>query len=158
MAEHYIHSTCGQPMVFKITKPVKRDSPDVNVEEVGRISIAGGAWVINKDSRIPRVCITKVTDEELEILKKHPAFIRMMNRGFMSIHTVDHMEADSRGLPMDHQKKDNTSQIEDEDHAKGTDERCDHSSTRATFGEGNQFGGKQPAVVDFDDYGPIRLS
>lgn len=158
MADHYIHSTCGQNMVFRIVESPKRDSPDVNVKEKGRISIAGGAWVINKDSRIPRVAITKVTDDELKILEDDPAFQRMKDRGFFTVHTVDHMEADSRDLPKDHAKKDNTAQIEDEDHANGTDERCDHSSTRATFGDGNQYGGKQPVVTENDDYGPIRLS
>lgn len=159
MSKKYVHSTCGQPMVFTVTTDTKDIKTPAAARIVKEIRIGGGAWVISsRGDKIPKVVITEVTDEELELLERSPAFQNMKRRGFMTIHDVGFMEADSRDLPMDHEKKDGTSQILDEDHAKGTDERIGHNATRATFGDGNQFGGKQPASVEESDYGPIRVA
>lgn len=157
MAKHYIHSTCGQSMVFNITEPRMLGDSEQNTNVIGKISIGGGAWVINKNSRIPKVVITEVTDEELIALQGLRMFQDMCKKGYLSVHTVDHMEADSRDLPADHQKKDNCSQIEDADHADGTDERISHGETRASYGEDNQFGGKQPIATKDSSFGEIRL-
>lgn len=157
MAKNYIHSTCGQSMVFNITEPKNNGDQEQNTTVIGKIAIGGGAWVINKNSRIPKVVITEVTDDELAALKNIKMFNDMCKNGYLSIHTVDHMEADSRGLPADHQKKDMCSQIEDADHADGTDERINHGETRASYGEDNQFGGKQPIATKDSSFGEIRL-
>ena len=45
MAKHYIHSTCGQSMVFNITEPRKLGDSEQNTNVIGKISIGGGAWV-----------------------------------------------------------------------------------------------------------------
>lgn len=165
MAETYIHSTCGQSMVFKAFKPRKEgDTSTVSEPLVGKdgkpieVVIEGGAYVLNRElGRTKRVCITKVTDEQLAYLHSNDGYLRMKARGFFTEHAVGQIEADSKGDPLDMQKKDNTSQISDADHAKGTDPRLDHAATRATAGIANQEGGMQPLSAQDDGYGPIHL-
>ncbi len=142
-------------MVFAEAAPANSKT-DINRHRIREVKVGGGAWVIQGNRRVPKVVITEVTDDELAFLLKNDSFRRMHARGFMSIHTVGVMEADSRDLPADHEKKDNTSQILDSDHAHGLDPRCDHASTRAAYGEGNQFGGEQPDSVKETQYGEIR--
>lgn len=144
-------------MVFTINNPVDSKSAQQNVTVVKQITIGGGAYVITNMNRIPKVVITPVTDEELEMLMKNGAFVNMKARGFFTIQEDSSMTPDSQGNPMDHEIKDNCSQISDEDHAKGADPRCDHGGTRATYGEGNEFGGQQPIATAETSYGPILL-
>lgn len=153
MADHYIHSTAGQTLEFVQTRPVSNN--DVTSTVIRSIRVAGGAWVLNNMGRVPRVCITPVTDDELDFLVHNETFLAMKKRGFFSIHTVDRIEADSRDLPADHEKKDNCSQILDEDHANGTDPRCDHAATRAGTGENNEYHGKSPVGAESSNYGTI---
>lgn len=158
MGKKFVHSTCGQPMVFNINEEVGNSKVPQPVKILKSIRIAGGAYVITKDSTVPKIAITEVDDEELELLEKNPAFQNMKRKGFITIHDVGYMEADSKGNPLDHEKKDNTSQILDEDHANGTDQRLEHDGTFASWGEGNQFRGQQPIASQTSDYGPIHIA
>lgn len=161
----YIHSTCGQPQVFKFYKDrSSKDPSTVNqplLDKKGKpveISIGGGAYVLSREAgKTRRVVITEVTEEELELLHSCDTYMRMKARGFFTERTVNHIEADTKGNPSDMQIKDNTSQISDHDHANGTDERLDHAGTRATAGEQNREGGEQPIGSLNSDFGPIRL-
>ena len=161
----FIHSTCGQPQVFKFYQPRKPKDPstvniplkDKNGNEV-EIVIGGGAYVLAKvGGQTRKVVITEVSDDELALLHTSDAYMRMKSRGFFTERTANHIEKDEHGNPSDMQIKDNTSQISDVDHANGTDPRVDHAGTRATAGINNQEGGKQPIGSLESDYGPIRI-
>ena len=163
----YIHSTCGQPMVFTFNeerKGKKKSDMFINIPKKDRngkdltIAIGGGAYVLNREAgRTRKVVITPVTDEELALLHTSTAYMNMKKRGFFTEHAVNHIEADASGNPMDMEIKDNTSQISDHDHAHGKDERLSHASTRATAGINNTLGGEQPDSADWDSYGQIKI-
>lgn len=161
----FIHSTCGQPQVFKFYKDRKPKSTETTnqpaLDKTGKpleIAIGGGAYVLNREAGTTRkVVITEVTEEELELLHTSDAYMRMKDRGFFTERVVNHIEKDSKGNPSNMKIKDNTSQIDDYEHAKGTDERVNHAGTRATAGLNNQEGGTQPEASLNSDYGPIRL-
>lgn len=165
MGNTYIHSTCGQTQVFKFYKPRKPGSvATTNEPLIGKdgkpveIRIEGGAYVLNREmGRTKRISITEVTDEQLALLHSNEGYMRMKARGFFTEHNVGHIEADSKGNPLDMEKRDNTAQISDEDHAKGTDPRLEHASTRATTGINNQEGGLQPLSTQDGNYGDILL-
>lgn len=164
MARNYIHSTCGQTQVFKFFSPRNKGSTETTSKPLMKngkpveIKIEGGAYVLMKhEGRTRKVAITEVTDEELVLLNSHPAYCRMKQRGFLTEHTVGHIEKDSKGNPMDMEIKDGTSQISDEDHATGKDERLNHAATRATAGINNQEAGMQPVGSQEGSYGPIYL-
>lgn len=161
----YIHSTCGQSMVFKVFKPeakgslatvstVQKDKKGVPLE----ITIGGGAYVLIKETGRTKKCFqTEVTDEWLEILHSNDAYMRMKARGFFTERQENHTVLDSQGNPDDMEKKDNTSQISDYDHAHGLDPRLDHAGTRATTGLNNQIGGEQPNAANEGNYGQILI-
>lgn len=157
---NYIHSTCGQSMVFRITEPkahVKQAQADKVIKE---IRIGGGAWVITADGqRIPRCVDTEVTDEDLELLEANPAFQNIKKRGFFVVNRDEHQVRNTDGTPNDMERKDyGCSQISDNEHAEGSDPRTQENvGLRATYGEKNVYGGKQPITVEESDYGPIRV-
>ena len=161
----YIHSTCGQPQVFKFYKARKPKDPSTTnlplLDNNGKpveITIGGGAYVLMKTGgQTRKVVITEVSDEELALLHTSDAYMRMKERGFFTERSANHIEKDSKGNPSDMEIKDNTSQISDYDHAHGRDPRGEHASTRATAGIGNQEGGAQPDGSLNSDYGPIRI-
>lgn len=165
MTQCFVHSTCGQPMTFKFYRERKKGDVSVNSEPLidpktrkpVEIQIGGGAYVLNRESgKMRKVVITEVTEEELALLESHPAFKEMKARGFFTVRTVSHMEADAHGNPTDMEKRDNTSQILDEDHAKGTDHRLESNETRAFTGEANQVKGLEPEG-DQLSYGQIQM-
>jgi len=161
MESWYVHSTCGAPMVFKLTEIPRPNTPDPTVRVLKEIRIGGGAGVIMlHGADIPKVVTTKITEEEKEILEHNDAFVRMANRGFLRIDQNPDPDRDRNDTPSDMEARDNTSQIRDEDHANGTDERTDYIGqygTRATAGDQNIIGGKQPVNTQEDNYGPIRF-
>ena len=153
MGTKNIHCTCGQSMEFAFTKVANSGSKDITYvpmkDKTGKdlvIRLGGGAYVLNREmGRTKKVCITQVTDEELELLHTHPAYLRMKDRGFFVERGEDRPVIDQiSGNPQDMEKKDNTSQISDEDHAKGTDPRLDHAGTKAFAGMRNQEKGAEP--------------
>lgn len=156
MAQKYIQSTCGQDQVFVINDAVDPKSDQAQVTVRQEIVIKGGIGVINKDSMVPKVMRTPVTDEELEALMKLQPFLNMKKRGFFQIITENETVYDAHGKVSGQQERDNTSQIKDTDHAAGTDPRCDHAGTRASFGERNENGGDQPVNREAN-YGEILL-
>lgn len=55
------------------------------VVPVKTISIKGGANCANKVFVTPDSVVTKVSDEDFELLKTHPEFIRHMEGGFIKV-------------------------------------------------------------------------
>lgn len=165
----WIQCTCGQPQTFKFNKPYKKNDPSMVAQPMiwqsgplkGKpieIKIGGGAYVLDRSmGRTRRVYSTEVSDEELELLHKNKAYMRMLSRGFMVESKSPQVVYDKDGTPSDMQKHDNTAQLSDDEHASGVDPRCDHAATRATAGINNQNGGAQPASIASDNYGPIHI-
>lgn len=161
----YIHSTCGQTMVFPVYRVEKENSTaTTSVQLKGtdgkpmQIKIEGGAYVLLPNAgKARKGAVTKVTDEELELLHANEGYMRMKARGFFTEHSVDHLELDASGNPMDMEKRDNTAQISDKDHANGTDDRISHAGTRAFTGENNQIAGQQPLAAQDGNYGLINM-
>ena len=161
----YVHCTCGQPMLFCFNEPStnknsfivspKKDKDGNAIE----IRVGGGAYVLTREGgRIRKVVITEFSDEEIALLNTHPAYLAMKKRGFITERKADHPELDAAsGNPTDMEKKDNTSQILDKDHAMGLDERVSHGGTRATGGIHNDVGGDQPLAANEGSYGHILL-
>lgn len=48
-----------------------------------RVTIKGGHGVADKHLVTPKGVVTKVSDQEMEMLLRNPAFIRHMDKGFM---------------------------------------------------------------------------
>ena len=161
----FVYSTCGQPQEFNVyEKRPKGDLSTVNKESKGRdgaplkIRLNGGAYVLGKrDGKVFKVLVTELTDEEMELLRQNDAYCRMRDRGFFTEHKARDMRADAHGNPQDMEKRDDTAQISDADHAAGTDPRVDHASSRATAGLNNQDGGDQPVGSLNGEYGPVYL-
>lgn len=165
----YIMSTCGQPQVFTFNKPYKKNDPSMvaqpetwkagpNKDKPIEIKIGGGAYVLDRSmGRTRKVTVTEITDDEYEMLKSNSSYQFMKSRGFFTEYDVPQVSYDTKGNPADMEKHDNTSQLSDAEHADGSDDRCNHASTRATAGINNQNGGNQPASVSVDNYGPIHI-
>lgn len=133
MARNYVHSTTSQTMVYPIyaggtDKPIK----------IKEIRIEGRANVKTPMSiQTPTGAVTEVSDEDLELLKKNPAFQRHCERGFMRVMTDGVLNT------KDMQKRDNCAQLNDEEYAMGTDPRTPGSgSCQATCGEGDRVQGR----------------
>lgn len=132
MTKHYIHSTASQPMVY----PVYAGGTDKPIK-VKEILINGAANVVDHFTlRTPTGAVTEVSDEDLELLKKNPAFQRHVARGFMKV--VGESELNTEDM----QAKDNSAQLLDADYAMGRDPRVYGSgSCQATCGHNNQIKG-----------------
>lgn len=77
------------------------------------IIVKGGANVIDhKRLYTPKGIITKVSEEDVELLLKNPSFKRQMERGFYAIHKDNALHID--GL----EKKDGSAQYKAEDFTK----------------------------------------
>ena len=156
----WIYSTCGAPMTFKFYRPhgdgkqtigmlIPLTDPKTGADLV--VNIAGGAYVISySGGKASRVAVTEVTDEELTLLESHPSFQNMKKRGFFTVHDESRPVYDSKGIPLDMVKHDDTAQIGDGDHSKGpsADHRLAHVGTRAATGQSDMFKGEKPIVDD----------
>lgn len=133
MAKNYIHSTASQPMTYPIyaggtDKPVKVKDILIN----GRANVRDPHAIMT-----PTGAVTEVSDADLELLKKNPAFQRHVARGFMRV--MNESELNTKDM----QKRDNCAQINDEEYAMGTDPRTPGSgSCQATCGEGDRVQGR----------------
>lgn len=89
----YITSTATNGTDYTIYK-----TTDAGVTvPVKTISIKGGANCINKVYVTPDSVATKVSDEDYEILKTHPEFVRHLKAGFIKV-TKIMKEENNKGL------------------------------------------------------------
>lgn len=89
---YYIYSTLTQTTSYAFYKKLldKNDLHEVERE----IVIKGGAGVADKNFITPNGVVTKVTDEEHELLKTHPVFQLHVKNGFI-IAQKSHSDIDS---------------------------------------------------------------
>ena len=73
------------------------------------IAINGGANVINKVFATPNGVVTKVTDEELELLEAHPLFRKHKAAGFIKVSKTEKLDTS------DLKAKDNSAQLVEKD-------------------------------------------
>lgn len=78
------------------------------------ISVKGGANCMDKKLfATPNSVVTKVSDEDYEILKKHPEFVRHLENGFVKV-TKILKEENNKGL----EKEDKSAQMTPEKYEK----------------------------------------
>lgn len=142
MAKNYVHSTCAAPMVYPLY------SGGENPVKIKEIRIEGGANVVNPLSmKTPTGVVTEVSDEDLELLKKDPAFQRHVARGFMRVMT------ESEPNTKDMQKGDNCRQLNDYEYSQGLEPRVPGSGKcQATCGEGDRIRGQKGVEFVTDNY------
>ena len=80
---------------------------------VKTISIKGGANCANKVFVTPDSVATKVSDEDYELLKNHPEFIRHMKAGFLKVSKIM-KEENNKGMV----KEDNSAPMTPEKYEK----------------------------------------
>lgn len=78
---YYIYSTLAQNTSYAFYKPLV-DKSDLNVIE-REIVIKGGAGVADKNFITPNGVVTRITDEEYELLKTNPVYQLHVKNGFI---------------------------------------------------------------------------
>lgn len=81
MSGHYIYSTLSQPQAYTLYKKTGNDIP----APAGSVVIAGGAGVADKHLVTPYGAVTKITDEQLEMLQHSRHFKEHESRGFVKV-------------------------------------------------------------------------
>ena len=131
---NYIHSTASQTMIYPIYAEGKQNQAKI----LKTIRIQGCANVANPTTlRTATGVVTEVSDEDLALLKRDPAFMRHVENGFMKIY--DSQSLNTEGM----QKRDGSAQLQDVDYAEGKDPRVPLSGNcLAECGLGNRIKGK----------------
>lgn len=147
--------TCGQDMVFNVYEQEKKGSravvnrlkKDAKGGDI-KIRIGGGAGVlVATGGAVKRYELTNVPDEVVALLHSKDDYMRMKARGFFSEYKEgDEVVVNNRGTPEDMTRRDQCAQIEDHDHAMGTDDRLNHAGTKAFAGIGNVDRGEEPVA------------
>lgn len=154
--------TCGQDMVFNFFEAEKKGSRAVisrlKKDAKGKplqIRIGGGAGVlVSEGGRVKRYELTSVDDEVVQLLNTHDAYKRMKARGFFTEYKeTDEIAMTRRGTPEDMERRDQCAQIDDHEHAQGTDDRLNHAGTKAFAGHGNIDKGEEPVAGEL----PVQL-
>lgn len=110
----YIHSTASQPMVY----PIYAEGRQNQARVIKTIRIEGYANVANPVTLVtPNGAVTEVSDEDLALLKRDPAFQRHVKAGFMKVY--DSPALNTEGM----EKADGCAQLQDAAYAAGTDPR-----------------------------------
>lgn len=123
-----IHSTASQPMTYCIYR-----ENGTSAVLVKKIEIKGTANVADQFGVVAPGCVTEVSDEDYELLKKDDAFNRHVRRGFMKVY--DSGSLNTEGM----QKRDNSAQLFDEEYAGGKDARVpDSGACQASCGKGDR--------------------
>lgn len=113
----FVISTLGQPQDYAIYETIE-DGHSVRHREAREpIHIKGGQGVMDAKALITpeNGVVTKVTDEEAELLKKHPCFIEHQKNGKVRI--VNHNLNVGRIVEKDMEKDDDSAQLTPEDFA-----------------------------------------
>ena len=141
----YVHSTASQPMNY----PIYADGPrQGQARKIKDILIKGTANVIDPHTLFtPTGAVTEISDEDLEMLKKSPAFQRHVAKGFMKV--IDKSELDTTDM----QKRDNSAQLNDYEYANDLDPRVPRSGDcQAQCGENNRVVGARGKRFIGDSY------
>lgn len=139
MATVKIHSSASQPMTYCIF----RDN-GTSAVLLKKIEIQGTANVADQFGVVAPGCVTEVSEEDYELLKKSDAFNRHLRRGFIKV-------CDSNAFDgTDMEKRDNSAQLFDEEYAAGRDSRVpDSGACQASCGKGDRRrGAKGVAFVE----------
>lgn len=111
----YITSTMSASVSYAIYGKTAGGLPVVEKE----ITIDGGANVMNKKLlATPNGVVTKVTDEELELLEQHPLFKIHKQNGFVRVSKTNPQEDVMKVDTKDMQDKDASAQRVDSDYTK----------------------------------------
>ena len=111
----YVTSTMSASVNYAIYGKTAGGLPVVEKE----ITIAGGANVMNKKLlATPNGVVTKVTDEELELLEQHPLFKIHKQNGFVRVSKTNPQEDVMTVDTKDMQAKDASAQRVDSDYTK----------------------------------------
>lgn len=104
----YITSTLSNSVNYAIYGSTAGGLPVVKKE----IIIEGGSNVINKLYATPHGVVTKVSDEDLELLEAHPLFRRHKEAGFIKVSKSEKLDTSSM------EEKDTSAQLVDKDFTK----------------------------------------
>lgn len=141
---NYVHSTASQDMIY----PIYADGKQNQARELKRIVIKGGANVADRRTlATPTGIVTEVSDEDLALLKRNPAFLRHVEHGFLKVYDSQNLNTDGM------QKTDKAAQLRDADYAGGTDSRVPLSGNcQAACGLNDQFVGKRGVAFKGEGY------
>jgi|ERR1043165_1729039 hypothetical protein len=78
---YYIYSTLAQNTAYAFYKTIVEKNDLLEIERV--IEIKGGAGVADKNFITPSGKVTKIIDEEYELLKTNPVFQQHVKNGFI---------------------------------------------------------------------------
>ena len=128
MSKYFVHSTSSQDMKYCIFA----DDGHGKSTPIKEITIFGNANVVNpRTLESPTGVVTEVSEVDYELLKKNPHFQRHCAKGFLKV-MPDVSQLDTSDL----QKRDNSSQLQDYEYAKGLDARVPNSGMcQASCGE-----------------------
>lgn len=135
---NFVHSTASQNMVY----PIYSEGQQNQAQVLKKITIRGKANVADSATLItPTGAVTEVSDEDLALLKKSPAFQRHVQKGFMKV--ISSSELDTKDMA----KRDGSAQLQDEEYADGTVPtealRGQTGNCRASCGRGDRIKGKK---------------
>lgn len=81
MSGHYIYSTLSQPQAYTLYQKSGNDIP----QKVGSVLIHGGANIADKNLVTPYGAVTKITDEQLEMLQESRHFKDHERLGYIRV-------------------------------------------------------------------------
>ena len=111
----YITSTMSASVSYATYKQTAGGLPVIDRE----IVIEGGANVMSKKLMVtPNGVVTKVTDEELALLEKHPLFQTHLKGGFVRVSKSNPQEDIAKVNTKDMEQKDASAQRVDSDYTK----------------------------------------
>ena len=135
---NYVHSTASQNMVY----PIYSEGQQNQAQVLKKITIRGKANVADSATLMtPTGAVTEVSDEDLALLKKSPAFLRHVEKGFMKVISTSELDTN------DMTKRDGSAQLQDAEYADGTVPvealRGQTGNCRASCGRGDRIKGKK---------------
>lgn len=95
-----IYSTLSNDQVYPLYIKKKEGKKVAAQKAKSAILIKGGANVADKHHQTAKFVETNITDEEFKILEDHPAFKRMVERGFLTIQKPKEIKKD-KCAPLD---------------------------------------------------------
>lgn len=110
----YITSTMSSPIVYTVYKTLAGKTRAV----ADSVRVEGGANVADKRTILtPKGVCTSVTEEQLELLKKHPLFNEHLKKGFVAIVETKYKE-DAEKASSDLESKDGSAPKTPKDYEK----------------------------------------
>lgn len=118
---HYVYCTLSSDQVYTATSKGGGDMP----VEIGRVAIAGKANIPDKRLITPRGAVTRVTDEELAVLRGNEVFRLHEENGFVM---VSDQGTDPEKAAAEMSNRDQSAPLEEGDYAEEIAAR-EHDST-----------------------------